>query len=287
MSSPTRTQGASGARNLDPSTVAGFGVEWSHYDQESVSPAELQTYFDAYFKIFPWDTLPPSAVGFDLGCGSGRWAKFVAPRVARLHCIDASSDALAVARRNLAEQVNCVFQNASVDTMSLEARSMDFGYSLGVLHHVPDPLAGLRACVQALKPGAPFLVYLYYSFDNRPTWFRALWRASDFFRRRICELLPRTRIRVTRLIAAGIYWPLARTSRVLERCGARSSFLPLYAYRNASLYTMQTDALDRFGTKLEHRFSAQEVRSLMETAGLERVTVSPDPPFLCAIGYAR
>jgi 2-polyprenyl-3-methyl-5-hydroxy-6-metoxy-1,4-benzoquinol methylase len=44
---------------------------------------------------------------------------------------------------------------------------MDFGYSLGVLHHIPDAQKALSDCVKKLKLGAPFLVYLYYSFDNR------------------------------------------------------------------------------------------------------------------------
>ena len=62
--------------------------------------------------------------------------------------------------------------------MPLAPGSMDFGYSLGVLHHVPDTLAGIKACAKALKPGAPFLVYLYYAFDNRPAWFRC-WTKPD------------------------------------------------------------------------------------------------------------
>ena len=51
---------------------------------------------------------------------------------------------------------------------------MDFGYALGVLHHVPNTQEGLNSCIKLLKPGAPFLVYLYYSFDNRPNWYRNL-----------------------------------------------------------------------------------------------------------------
>lgn len=278
---------ASAAKNLDSQTVAGFGVEWSRYDQKAVSQDELRGYFEAYFKLFPWSTLPASAVGFDLGCGSGRWAKFVAPRVARLHCIDASAEALEIARRNLSSQPNCVFHNESVDAMSLEPGSMDFGYSLGVLHHVPDPLAGLRACVQKLKPGAPFLVYLYYAFDNRPAWFRALWQASDTMRRQICQLSPPMRIRITQLIAAGVYLPLARIARALEQAGLNAESFPLYAYRDSSFYTMRTDALDRFGTKLEQRFSSEQFRALLENAGLDRVTVSRDPPYWCAVGFAR
>ena len=67
---------------------------------------------------------------------------------------------------------NCEFHCASVDAIPLPDDSADFGYSLGVLHHVPDTQKGILECVRKLKPGAPFLLYLYYAFDNRPWWFR-------------------------------------------------------------------------------------------------------------------
>lgn len=124
--------------NLDERTVAGFGEEWSRFDQKAVPESELQRLFNEYFSEFPWDQLPPRAVGFDLGCGSGRWARFVAPRVGTLHCVDASDAALGVARRTLSEANNVQFHQASVGALPFEPASMDFGYSLGVLHHVPD-----------------------------------------------------------------------------------------------------------------------------------------------------
>src|SRR5687768_1872725 len=77
-------------KNMDDKTVAGFGFEWSKYDQSCLPEAELHAHFDSYFNIFPWQDLPPAAEGFDLGCGTGRWAQKVAPRVAKLNCIDAS-----------------------------------------------------------------------------------------------------------------------------------------------------------------------------------------------------
>src|SRR5215212_6716495 len=88
-------------KNVDDAVVRGFGDEWQRFDQRELSRAELEAMFDSYFSIFPWERLPADAEGFDAGCGSGRWASFVAPRVGRLHCIDASADALSVARRNL------------------------------------------------------------------------------------------------------------------------------------------------------------------------------------------
>jgi hypothetical protein len=50
---------------------------------------------------------------------------------------------------------------------------------------------------------------------------------------------------------------------------------------------MRTDALDRFGTRLERRFTRSEVVEMMQRAGLERVDVSSQMPYWCAIGYRR
>jgi SAM-dependent methyltransferase len=145
--------------NIDPRTVEGFGDEWTRFDQAGTPAAERDRIFGMYFGIFPWAALPADAAGFDLGCGSGRWAQLVAPRVGHLHCIDPSA-AIEVARQNLGGLSNCSFHQATVDAIPLGDDSMDFGYSLGVLHHVPDTAGGLRACVAKLKAGAPFLLYI-------------------------------------------------------------------------------------------------------------------------------
>lgn len=273
--------------NLDPATVQGFGQEWARFDQHAADPAELAHLFGQYFSLFPWAQLPAGAEGFDLGCGSGRWAVHAAPRVGRLHCIDAAAQALQVARRNLAGQDNCVFHEASVAAIPLADASQDFGYSLGVLHHVPDTAAGIAACVRKLKPGAPFLVYLYYAFDNRPAWFRALWRASDLLRRGIARLPFGLRGRVTDLLALVLYLPLARSAWLLEKAGLAVESFPLSAYRHRSFYVMRTDALDRFGTALEQRFTRAQILRMMEAAGLERVAFRDAVPCWCAIGYRR
>lgn len=273
--------------NLDVKTVDGFGEEWSRFDQSELDEQELAAQFDRYFKVFPWDELPAAAVGFDLGCGSGRWAKFAAQRVGGLHCIDASSAALAVARRNLAALDNVEFHEASVDAIPLNDASMDFGYSLGVLHHIPDTAAGIRACAAKLKPGAPFLVYLYYAFDNRPSWFRAVWKVSDVFRRGIASLPFGAKKVVTDAIALTVYFPLAKVSRGLETAGMNVDSLPLSVYRRHSFYTMRTDALDRFGTRTEHRFTRDEISKMMRAAGLDDVRFSDGDPYWCAVGIKQ
>ena len=272
-------------RNVVQETVAGFGDEWSRFDQSGLERAEHETIFEQYFGIFPWEKVGADAVGFDAGCGSGRWAALVAPRVKRLHCIDASSAALDVARKNLRDHPNVELSVASVQEMPLSDGSMDFGYSLGVLHHVPDTAAALRACVRKLKPGAPFLLYLYYAFDNRPAWFRGVWRASDAARKVISRMPHPARYATSQVLAAGVYWPLARSARALERLGMNVEHLPLAAYRERSFYVMRTDALDRFGTRLEQRFTQAEMRDMMEGAGLVDVRFRDDIPFWVGVGH--
>ncbi|HVE00248.1 MAG TPA: class I SAM-dependent methyltransferase [Sphingomicrobium sp.] len=272
------------ASNIDAATVAGFGSEWTAYDQTQLDRSELREWFDAYFAIFPFAELPPNAEGFDLGCGSGRWAAEMADRVGRLHCIDPSPEALAVARRRLSDAPCVQFHLASVDQIPLADSSQDFGYSLGVLHHVPDPFAALRDCVVKLRKGAPFLLYLYYSFDNRPAWYRGLWRLSDFGRRLISRAPFRLRKWSTTLVAAAVYWPMARAASIGEKLGANVSNVPLNAYRNSSFYTMRTDALDRLGTRLEHRFSRREIQQMMEDAGLTDIRFHEGVPYWTACG---
>lgn len=274
-------------RNIDDRTVAGFGAEWTRFDQRGADAADTAAQFDQYFSLFPWSDLAPNAAGFDLGCGSGRWAKLVAPRVGALHCVDASAEALAVARRNCAGQTNCVFHHASVEALPFADCSMDFGYSLGVLHHVPDTLAGIVACVAKLRPGAPLLLYLYYAFDNRPAWYRAVWKSTDLARRVVSRLPFPLRYGVSQVLAGAVYLPLARGATALERLGFDVENIPLSAYRHWKFYAMRTDALDRFGTRLEERFSREEIRRMMETAGLEKIRFREESPFWCCLGFKR
>jgi len=274
-------------RNIDTRTVDGFGEEWSEFTQDKLTDEQVQDMFDKYFSLFDWDSLPGGAEGFDMGCGSGRWARLTAPKVGKLYCIDASKQALDVARNNLQEQSNCEFILASVDELPLEDESMDFAYSLGVLHHIPDTSSGINSCVDKLKPGAPFLVYLYYAFDNRPLWFRLVWKVSDVLRGVISQLPFRLKLLVTNILALLIYLPLAKLALLLEKAGMNVDNIPLSTYRKMPFYMMRTDSLDRFGTRLESRFTRAEIKQMLEEAGLEKIKFRDGVPYWCAVGVKK
>jgi ubiquinone/menaquinone biosynthesis C-methylase UbiE len=271
--------------NIDARTTKGFGLEWSTFTQNSsdLTAEERQRLFDQYFRIFPWSDLPRNAQGLDAGCGTGRWAVLVAPRVGRLHLLDASQQALEVAQRNLADAGNVEFHLASVSNIPLPDCGLDFAYSLGVLHHVPDTVGAIRHIASKLKPGAPFLIYLYYALDNRPIWFRAVWTTTNAARVVISRFPAWAKFAVSQLIAAAVYWPLAKLCALLNSAGLSTKSIPLEAYKDCSFYTMRTDAYDRFCTALEKRFTRAEIENMLRSAGFVRVEFLEDVPFWCAV----
>lgn len=272
--------------NLDKKTVQSFGDEWSRFDQSDMTPDESEKVFKEYFSIFPWSNLTSESEGFDMGCGSGRWASFVAPKVKKLNCID-PSDAIIVAEKTLSGFSNIKFEQASLDNTSLNKNSQDFGYSLGVLHHVPNTKSAIQSCVSYLKTGAPLLLYLYYKFDNRPLWYRLLWKLSDLLRMFTHRMPPSVKHGITNLIAIFIYWPMARFSKLCSIIGISTASFPLSYYQNHSFYTMKTDSRDRFGTPLEQRFSKEEIKLMMIDSGLEQISFSDNAPYWCAVGYKK
>lgn len=272
-------------KNVDQKTVEGFGLEWSSFDQKSLSEREKNKIFDDYFGIFPWDHLPNNSVGADIGCGSGRWASVVASKVGFLHLVDASDKALDVARNNLRDRNNCDFIHASVADLPFDDNSLDFAYSLGVLHHVPDTAGAITSISEKMKSGAPLLLYLYYAFDNKSGWYKAAWKFSDMWRKVISAMPFGAKNFVCQIIAGLVYWPLARCAKMLNALGVMPSSWPLAYYRDKTFYVMRTDALDRFGTRLEQRFTRQQIENMFLQAGMRDILFSDHPPYWCAVGF--
>lgn len=260
-----------GSMNVDAKTVQGFGEEWSTFTQSKVPTPELESIFNQYFSLIDWSEKPLRAL--DFGCGSGRWSALVAPRVQSLVCADASPDALNVAHQNVRFD-NATFVNCTQESIPYPDGHFDFIFSLGVLHHIPDTAEAIKSLVAKLAPRSRLLLYLYYAFDNRPFWFRWLWKLSDVGRRAISAMSFPLRRFCSELIAAFVYCPLAAIAEYLPV----SESWPLRAYAGKSFYTMRTDALDRFGTRLEQRFTKEQITNMLTSAGMAEITFSNSMP---------
>jgi hypothetical protein len=83
-----------------------------------------------------------------------------------------------------------------------------------------------------------------------------------------------------------VYMPFVLLSRLLSSMGFKKAAnkVPLSAYKNKSFHIIRNDSLDRFGTKLEQRFSKKEIQAMMEEAGLKDIVFSPNMPYWHVIG---
>lgn len=270
--------------NKDDRVINEFGEEWKKFNFSQLNKESLIDNYQQYFSIFPWKLINKNSEGFDMGAGSGRWAQFVAPQVGYLNCIE-PSEAINVAKRNLSSFKNISFFQETTDTCSLKADSQDFGYCLGVLHHIPDTQSALKDCANLLKSGAPFLLYLYYDFENKPSWFRFIWKCSNLFRKFISKLPLIIKKPICEVIALAIYWPLSRLALLLELVGMNVENIPLTDYRNKPYYQLRNDALDRFGTRLEQRFSRTKITYMLEKAGFKDISFSDSTPYWCCLSY--
>ena len=273
--------------SIDQKVIKDFGDEWVSFDQSSIKNEDLVKAFDQYFQIFPKKFLNKNMEGFDMGCGSGRWSKIIAPLVKKLNCIDPSLEALNVAKKNLINHSNINFHNKGVNEKILEHDSQDFGYCLGVLHHITDTQEGIKSCYNLLKKNSPFLLYLYYRFDNKPYWFKIIWKLSDYIRKLISKLPFRLKKIITFLIALTIYFPLARFAKFLNSINVNISNFPLSDYKDKTFYFMATDSLDRFGTKLEKRFTKKEITEMLVKAGFVDISFSEDIPYWVVLAWKK
>ncbi len=150
-----------------------------------------------------------------------------------------------------------------------------------MLHHIPDTGLAIKDVSRRIKPGGVFLCYLYYSLENKPTFYKLIFKAVDGVRRVISVLPQRIKQLVTSAIAALIYWPLARFSKVLNKLGVNTSNIPLHHYADMPFVMLANDALDRFGTSLEQRFSKAEITKMLHAAGFDIATLkfSDSEPF--------
>ena len=273
--------------NIREKVIKDFGLEWQRFDQSDqfFKSDESKKIFDRYFDIFPFKEININSIGMDLGCGSGRWAKYIAPKVKKLILVDPSKKALDIAKKKLYEFNNVVFYCNDIDLLPIENNSLDFTYSLGVLHHLSDTQKAIKNISIKLKKNAPLLLYLYYSLDNRSFIYKFIWKTTNIMRIVISSLPVKLKNIVCDILALIIYFPLARLSLLLNLIKINYNFLPLSFYKDKSFYTMRTDCLDRFGTKLEKRFSLKEIKEMMEKAGFINIINSDKEPYWCVVGF--
>lgn len=272
------------ATNIDSKTVSSFGEEWKAF--HGFDEKDLKLTGDMYFDIVTDAMLNDQSLVIDIGCGSGRFIKYLDGRYKKMVGLDPSK-AIFATDELLGKNDSVELVMASTDNIPFSDGHFDFGYSLGVLHHIPDTAKALNDSVKKIRSGGYFLLYLYYKLENRPFYFKILYWLSNLIRMGVSKLPNTLKKWVCNFLAVMFYMPFVLLCRLLRFLGAPDKVrkhIPLQAYERQSFYIIRNDSLDRFGTPLEQRFSRKEIKAMMEEAGLTDIVFSEKIPFWHATG---
>ena len=269
--------------NKDNNVIRDFGDEWERFnflDEKKLQ--SLKEQFDRYMTPLPEELRKrDDLIIADFGAGTGRWSYFLKDFATKLYAVEPAEKAFKVLTSRFRDDSKVVLLHESVESNQIPEKSLDLAISLGVLHHIADTQGAIQKVAEKIKPGGTFLGYLYYALENKPFLYRALWRFSDSIRKVISRLPKKFKLVLADFIALTIYLPLATISRILQKFGISVDSVPLHHYKDLSFHVMRNDALDRFGTTLEQRFTQEEIVQMLTSAGFtqESIRFSSEEPF--------
>lgn len=260
---------------VDPRVIAtaeSFGFEWTHFPEMY---AEWERNFRDYFTPHTSESLRGRRI-LDAGCGSGRHAYHAAMNGAEVWAVDLGL-AVEVAQGNNAGNNQVKVVEADLHRLPFAPESFDLVYSIGVLHHLPDPESVFRGLLKHVKPKGWIHLYLYWKPEGQP--FKRLLLAGVTAIRRITTRIPHRLLYglsypAAAIAFAGFVWPYrllsaAGLSRIAER-------LPMKQYAQYPFRVCVNDQFDRFSAPIEYRYTRREVTEWFERAGLEKISVAPN-----------
>jgi len=149
-----------------------FGRQWNRYDV--TRPEEDAAIFQVKTGVRSADLA--GRLVLDAGCGGGRYAAMAGSHGARLIGVDLST-AVEKAAAVCATLPNVLIVQADLLDLPLAERAFDLVYSIGVLHHTPDPRRAFHQIARRVKPGGRLAVWLYRRNTAPQEWLNTALRA--------------------------------------------------------------------------------------------------------------
>jgi SAM-dependent methyltransferase len=189
----------------------------------------------------------------DAGCGFGRYAYFAAKFGAEVVGIDLS-DAIESASLNTAHLPNVHLVQGDLYNLPFATNTFDAIYSIGVLHHTPDPSAAFSSVSATLRQKGEFSIWVYDRADVGR-------EAINSALRSITTRLPHS-----------LLW------KISEVAAEHSSDPPLQKLRNYMIIgNSRVGNFDWYSPQYQHHPTEKEVLSWFQTSGFEQLLILTPP----------
>jgi SAM-dependent methyltransferase len=203
-------------------------------------------------------------VGLDVGCGAGRHVKQATGLGAEVIGLDVSRAIDSAVRLNDGNP-KAQFVQADILKLPFRPAAFDFIYSLGVLHHLPEPERGFRRLIQALKSGGAICIWVYQRTRRK--------ECLEYIRR-VTTRIPLKPLQALSWTAAaidyGLFVNLYRLGRSSHMIASNAPPL-IKEYASYDFGASYTDWFDRLSAPISHSYSEADILAWCERAGLQKI----------------
>jgi SAM-dependent methyltransferase len=198
----------------------------------------------------------------DAGVGAGRYAEIVAKAGGEVFGIDLT-EAVDAAYDNIGARAGVHLAQADIFAMPFREGTFDRAYSIGVLHHTPDPRAAFARVAASVRPGGSLAVYVYP--NPGPA------RYGPDLIRRVTTRLPLRVMRALSSVAVPLYYPyrLPLLGRLLQFVTPIS----LHPHWRARWL----DTFDWYTPKYQWKLSHPEVFDWFRGNGYDGIEIATEP----------
>lgn len=145
-------------------SAVNFGGSWERFSSLK------QMYHEQFMDWIRFHSLDESffkgKLVLDLGCGKGRHS-YLASSFGATDVVSMDlSSAVDVAFQNTRELGNVHVVQADIYHLPVRLALFDYVFSIGVLHHLPDPEQGFRVGLSRVRPGGSISVWIYGRENN-------------------------------------------------------------------------------------------------------------------------
>ncbi|MFC1631100.1 class I SAM-dependent methyltransferase [Candidatus Omnitrophota bacterium] len=256
-------------KTLQKKTQKSFGYQWSNFSEMS---CDFKDNFLNYIKPLAPEFFK-GKLGLDAGCGFGRHIYHAALFGARMIGMDFSV-AIKSTQKNTSGIKNISLVQGDIFNPPFAAQSFDFVYSIGVLHHLPDPERGFQSILKLVKKEGSIFIWVY---SKRRKLTNLLLESA----RKITRHLPMRLLKTICLIFSLIDWVLfIWPYRVISRLMPRGSGWDRWVLARIKLYSQYpfqvtyADWFDRLSAPIRFYYDHNDLESWAQRAGLKKVMIS-------------
>ena len=259
-------------------TITSYSYQWRKFKQ--MFPNWEEVFLDSIKPLTP--EFFQGKTGLDGGCGFGRSLYYAGSYGARMIGLDLS-EAIEAARENTRHLPNVHLVQGDIFHPPVKRRTLDFVYSIGVLHHLPDPKGGFLSLTRLLKPGAPMFIWVYLRGRGRQI-------AAFTVMRAVSTRLPLRLLNLVCLALASAQWVgwilpfrglrrLPLTRRLAER-------MPFTFYSRYPFRALHTDWFDGLSVPLVNYYKPDAIADWYREGRLHDVRIDGPDWNGRALGYA-